>query len=70
MVTIEQGPPVTVPTMVFGGREAPRFASPHNDPLVVKMKIASTIIRRILINTRSSMDIITWDYLKKLTHPG
>ena len=56
--------------MVFGGKEAPRFASPHNDPLVVKMKITSAIVRQILIDTNSSVDIITWDCLKKLTRPG
>ncbi|KAJ8421741.1 hypothetical protein Cgig2_020902 [Carnegiea gigantea] len=70
VLTTEQGPHITVPTMVFGGKEALRFASPHNDPLVVEMKIASAIIRRILINTGSSVDIITWDCLKKLTNPG
>ncbi|KAJ8435270.1 hypothetical protein Cgig2_026009 [Carnegiea gigantea] len=56
--------------MVFGGREASRFASPHNNPLVVEMKVASAIVQRILIGTRSSMDIITWDYLRKLTYTG
>ena len=61
---------MTVPTMVFGGKEAPHFASPHNDPLVVEMKIASTIMWRILIDTGSFVDIITWDCLKKLTYPG
>ncbi|KAJ8426258.1 hypothetical protein Cgig2_030552 [Carnegiea gigantea] len=30
----------------------------------------SAIVRRILIDTGSSMDIITWDYLKKLTYLG
>ncbi|KAJ8436375.1 hypothetical protein Cgig2_032196 [Carnegiea gigantea] len=55
--------------MVFGGMEAP-FASPHNDPLVVEMKIASIIVRRILISMGSSVDIITWDCLKKLTYLG
>ncbi|KAJ8441379.1 LOW QUALITY PROTEIN: hypothetical protein Cgig2_009087 [Carnegiea gigantea] len=68
VLTTEQGPRIMVTTMVFGGKEAPRFASPHNDPLVVEMKIASAI--RILIDTGSSTDIITWDFLKKLTHPG
>ncbi|KAJ8438791.1 hypothetical protein Cgig2_023825 [Carnegiea gigantea] len=62
VLTIEQGSSITLPTMVFGGKEAPRFASPYNDPLVVEMKIASAIVR--------SVDIITWDCLKKLTHPG
>jgi len=61
---------VTVPTMVLGGGEAPHFASPHNDPLVVEMKVASAIVRRILINMGSSMDIIIWDCLKKLSYPG
>ncbi|KAJ8430452.1 hypothetical protein Cgig2_030108 [Carnegiea gigantea] len=69
VLTTEQGPCTTVPTMVFGGKEAPRFASPHNDPLVIEMKIASAIVRRILIDMGSSVDIIIWDCLKKLTHP-
>ncbi|KAJ8444841.1 hypothetical protein Cgig2_008898 [Carnegiea gigantea] len=34
------------------------------------MKVASAIVRRILLDTGSSMDIITWDCLKKLTYPG
>jgi len=33
------------------------------------MKIASATIQRILIDTGSSVDIITWDCLKKLAHP-
>ncbi|KAJ8444461.1 hypothetical protein Cgig2_024025 [Carnegiea gigantea] len=44
--------------MVFDRQEGPHFASPHNDPLVADMKVASTIVRRILIDTGSSMDII------------
>jgi len=59
LLTTEQGPRITVPTMVFDGKEAPRFASPHNHPLVVEMKIASAIVRQILIDTSSSVDIIT-----------
>jgi len=35
VLTAEQGTCMIVPTMVFGGREASRFTSPHNDPLVV-----------------------------------
>ncbi|KAJ8431116.1 LOW QUALITY PROTEIN: hypothetical protein Cgig2_004707 [Carnegiea gigantea] len=62
VLNTEQGPRVTVPTMVFGRKEASRCASPHKDPLVVEMKIVSTIVR--------SVDIITWDCLKKLAHPG
>ncbi|KAJ8435429.1 hypothetical protein Cgig2_013927 [Carnegiea gigantea] len=70
VLTIEQGPCITVSTVVFGGKETLCFASPHNDPLAVEMTIARAIVWRILIGTRSSIDIITWDCLKKLTHPG
>ncbi|KAJ8432400.1 LOW QUALITY PROTEIN: hypothetical protein Cgig2_010002 [Carnegiea gigantea] len=66
----EQGNRVTVPTMVFGGKQGPHFTSVHNNPLVVEMKVASTILRRILIDMGSSVGIITWDCLKKLTYPG
>ncbi|KAJ8433874.1 hypothetical protein Cgig2_021257 [Carnegiea gigantea] len=69
VLTSEQGACTTVPIMVFGGKEALRFTSPHNDPLVVEMKIASAAIRRIMIDASNSIGIITWDYLKKVTHP-
>ena len=58
MLTTDQGPRVTVPTMVFSRKEASRCASSRDDPLVVEMKIASVIVRRILIDTGSSVDII------------
>ncbi|KAJ8447439.1 LOW QUALITY PROTEIN: hypothetical protein Cgig2_019433 [Carnegiea gigantea] len=51
------------------GKEAPQFACLHNDPLVVEMKIASAIVRRILVDAGSSVDIITWNCLKKLAAP-
>ncbi|KAJ8424731.1 hypothetical protein Cgig2_010031 [Carnegiea gigantea] len=60
VLTTKQGTRITVPTMVFGGKEAPRFTSLHNDPLLIEMKIASG----------SFIDIITWDCLKKFTHLG
>ncbi|KAJ8425074.1 hypothetical protein Cgig2_027952 [Carnegiea gigantea] len=69
VLTTEQRPRVIVPTMVFGGKEASRCASPHNDPLVVEMKIASAIVQQILIDMGSLVDIITWDCIKKLVHP-
>ncbi|KAJ8420599.1 hypothetical protein Cgig2_020755 [Carnegiea gigantea] len=70
VLTIEQGTWFTVPTMAFGGREAPHLTSSYNDPLVVEMKVASAIIQRILIDTGSLVDVITWDCLKKLTYLG
>ncbi|KAJ8445037.1 hypothetical protein Cgig2_022557 [Carnegiea gigantea] len=34
------------------------------------MKVVNSIVRQILIDTGSSIDIITWDCLKKLAYPG
>ncbi|KAJ8420014.1 hypothetical protein Cgig2_016914 [Carnegiea gigantea] len=45
VLTVEQGSCLTAPAMVFGGKGAPPFASPHNDPVVVEMKIASASVR-------------------------
>ncbi|KAJ8441090.1 LOW QUALITY PROTEIN: hypothetical protein Cgig2_000351 [Carnegiea gigantea] len=67
---MQRGPRIMVPTIMFGRKDASRFAFPHNDPLVVEMKIANAIVGWILIDFGSSVNIITWDCLKKLTHPG
>ncbi|KAJ8434093.1 hypothetical protein Cgig2_005772 [Carnegiea gigantea] len=67
VLTVEQGIRVTVPTMVFRGNKA-HVSYPR--PLVVEMKVASAIVRRVLIDTGSSMDIIMWDCLKALTYLG
>ena len=62
---VEQGSHVVVPTMVFDGPEGMYFTSLHNDLLVVEMRVASAIVYRILIGSKISMDIITWDNLRK-----
>ena len=59
-----------MPIMVFGGKEGPCFTSLDNDPQVVEMKVASDIMRRIFVDMGSSIDIITWDCMKKLKYPG
>ncbi|KAJ8428550.1 hypothetical protein Cgig2_030253 [Carnegiea gigantea] len=69
VLTAEQGSRVIVPTLVFDKSEGLNFTLPHDDLLVVGMKVASTIVRKILIDTRSSVDIIMWDCLRKLKHP-
>ena len=68
VLTVEQGSQVTVPTMVFRGGEGLHFTFPHNDLLVVKMKVASAIVCQILIDTGSSVDIIIGDCSKKLKY--
>ncbi|KAJ8434058.1 LOW QUALITY PROTEIN: hypothetical protein Cgig2_012660 [Carnegiea gigantea] len=60
---------MTIPTMTFDGWEGCSFSFPHDDPMVVELKVASALVRKILIDTGSLANIITWDYLKKLKHP-
>ena len=54
--------------MTFDGREGQYFSSLHNDALVVELKVPNALVRRIFIDTGSSVDIITWEYLKQLKH--
>jgi len=56
--------------MVFGGGEGPRFTSSHYDPLLLQMKVVSAIVWRILVDTGSLANIITWDCLKKIKYMG
>ncbi|KAJ8423711.1 hypothetical protein Cgig2_016462 [Carnegiea gigantea] len=61
--------PITVPTMVFGRGEGPRFTSSYNDPLVGEMKVASAIVRRILVDTGSSNLKYSGREIVPLVHP-
>ncbi|KAJ8440278.1 hypothetical protein Cgig2_031592 [Carnegiea gigantea] len=57
-------------TLVFDSSEGPYFCSSHTDPLVVDLKVANALVRRILIDIGSSVDIITWHYLQRLRYSG
>jgi len=56
------------PTMTFGPEDMRPLQTPHNDPLVVQLKIATTMVRRVLVDTGSSVDIITVECFKKLQY--
>nr|XP_021851823.1 uncharacterized protein LOC110791388 [Spinacia oleracea] len=45
-----------------------RVATPHDDPLVVEIKISNMRVKRILIDTGSSSDIMSMDCLSRLAH--
>ncbi|XP_010667403.2 uncharacterized protein LOC104884453 [Beta vulgaris subsp. vulgaris] len=47
------------PKVVVSELDRGKIRTPHDDPLVVEMKIANLRVRRILINTGSSTDIIS-----------
>ncbi|XP_021855733.2 uncharacterized protein [Spinacia oleracea] len=45
-----------------------RVATPHDDPLVVEIKISNMRVKRILIDTGSSSDIMSMECLSHLAH--
>ena len=54
------------PKIVVSELDRGNIRTPHDDPLVVEMKIANLRVRRILIDTGSSTDIISADCLSRL----
>ncbi|XP_048498022.1 uncharacterized protein LOC125496565 [Beta vulgaris subsp. vulgaris] len=54
------------PKIVVSKQDRGKIRTPHDDPLVVEMKIANLKVRRILIDTGSSTDIISADCLSRL----
>ncbi|KAJ8438067.1 hypothetical protein Cgig2_025472 [Carnegiea gigantea] len=56
------------PTMTFGLEDMRPLRTPHNDTLVIQLKIAIAMVCRILVDTKSSVDIITLECLKKLQY--
>ena len=55
------------PVMKFG--EADRHVhKPHDNPLVVEMKIVNYHVKRVLVDSGSSANIITLDFLHKLKY--
>ena len=40
----EEGSRITVPTMIFDGREGLHLSALHLDPLVVELKVANALV--------------------------
>ncbi|XP_056685858.1 uncharacterized protein [Spinacia oleracea] len=45
-----------------------KIGTPHDDPLVIELKVANLKVRRILVDTGSSSDIISTACLNRLEH--
>ena len=54
------------PDVVIAEADRGKIQTPHDDPMVVELKVANMSVRRILIDTGSSSDIISWSCLKNL----
>lgn len=56
------------PVMIFDDESARPIQAPHDDPLVIDMKIANCMVKRILVDSGSSADIAIKDCLSKLKY--
>ena len=50
----------------FGSRDAEGVRLPHADPLVVHLQISTKMVKRILVDTGASVDILSWDAFNQL----
>ena len=60
--------PLNGPTMTFDLEDMRPLQASHKDPLVVQLKIAMAMVRRILVDIGSFVDIITLECFKKLQY--
>jgi len=60
--------PLVGPTITLGLQDMRPLQTPHNDALVIQLKVVTAIVRRILVGTASSVDVITLECLKKLQY--
>ncbi|XP_065035161.1 uncharacterized protein LOC135671137 [Musa acuminata AAA Group] len=67
--TMEKHPrPEHEPKITFGAREVER--SHHDDALVISIQIANARVKRVMVDTRSSADILYFDIFKRLDLTG
>ncbi|XP_021839977.2 uncharacterized protein [Spinacia oleracea] len=56
------------PKVEIGEADRGKISTPHDDPLVIELKIANLRVRRILVDTGSSSYIINLECLNRLQH--
>ncbi|KFK42631.1 hypothetical protein AALP_AA1G020200 [Arabis alpina] len=55
--------------IIFSEADTKDLAMPHNDPLVIELKIEDCNVTRVLIDTGSAVDVIFKDTLKRMDIP-
>lgn len=63
-----KSPMDTFPIIEIGKSELVKIDTPHDDPLVIKVKISNLRVRRIFAHLGSSSDMISLERLNHLTH--
>ncbi|KAJ8451884.1 hypothetical protein Cgig2_007367 [Carnegiea gigantea] len=60
--------PLVGPTMTFSSEDMRPLQTPQNDALVIQLKVAIAMVRRVLVDIGSFVDIITLECPKKLQY--
>ncbi|GFY97770.1 hypothetical protein Acr_12g0003110 [Actinidia rufa] len=55
--------------ITFSRADLERVQHPHSDPLVVQLRIGGYDVKRILVDTRSSVEVMYYDLFKQLKLP-
>lgn len=58
----------TSPIKTFGRGDNRPIQTPHDNPLVIEMKVANSRVKRVLVNSGSLVDIITMECLSQLKY--
>ena len=59
----------TQDTIVFTDEDLRKVRTPHNDPVIVSLIIANYDVKRILVDNRSSVDILFYDAFQRMQIP-
>ena len=54
------------PSIVFSAGDAAGVHFPHADPLIIHVQVGSKIIKRVLVDTGASVDLMYWDTFEQL----
>jgi len=65
VMTARELGPLSGPIMTFGLEDMRPLQGPHNDSLVVQLKIATAMVQRVLVDTGSYVAIITLECFEK-----
>ena len=58
--------PLVEPTVTFVLEDMCPLQTPYNDVLVIQLNIATIIVNQIFVDIGSSINFITFEFLKKL----